>query len=445
MAFIKRSAGFRLGVSRNGTSYVHALVIVDKRGACAPVSIGAGVPPSVRLLVPRLACGDLAQAPVYLLAEPLGGRTREAWLDANESRIIPSGASADAVVNVTAVVDGTIYSATVMKKARDEAARPPDDGVQWFSLSMPIWNLARLYASKVKFPFVLWKLTAAGSVLGLVEKDRLARIINCWISTKDITENPTASASEMAGFISQMSSYHNGIAIVLFCPEPAFVLPPGFAVPGHEFAPQPEFTSVPRHCHEAYANACFGDGTEIDFLPIESSRKSRELYKQSRRLFSTLRICIMALAASLLFFGAVDLVFSTVNGRCRGQLALLQAQKTMVKASEKRHAFLMRQIKEKGRFAVERTRVTELLAMLQSVFPENAWATELSVTENSPGLFTVDIQASALESALINDVLRNVRDMRGGSNARLVSSENRSLRDNAAGVKFKITFDWRNP
>jgi hypothetical protein len=120
--FLNNKTTLRLGVSRTSRSTAYALVAVPWKGKPSLVWAGKNLPFWVRLIAPPVVQGDLGDAPVHLVHDSLKGKDAEAWIDANESTIIPAGISPDKVVNEYAVIGPEIYAATVSRAARDTVA-----------------------------------------------------------------------------------------------------------------------------------------------------------------------------------------------------------------------------------------------------------------------------------------------------------------------------------
>jgi|GEM_PF-4776422 hypothetical protein len=433
---------FRLGISRTGNGCVHALVHANKKAHRTLISAGPGIPINARLLVPGLAYGDLGQSPVFLHSESLNGTALEAWIDANEAKIIPKGLTANAIVNEYAAYDGVVYSATVAKQVRDAAAKPSEPGVDFLSLTMPLWDLAKLHGARLSRRFVLWKISMTGSTFGFVERGLLSSIENCWIGCNDCEADPQRAADALSQAIRRVSGGAPGVEVAVFSPEPSFALPKGFTIPDHPFIDAPAISGLPTCCHEAAAHTWTGGKVEMDFLSLEKRREAGRRIRSANRLWSLLRICIWAFFASLLVLAGFDGAIRLVGRTYRQPMELLRAQEIIIKGAEKRRELLLRTLNDKAKFAVDRSRLTPLLSDFQTIFPENAWADGISVTGSVGGSYRVDIQALAQSGELIDEVLGNVRKLRGVSNAKLVNSEQTALPGNAKAIKFKITFDW---
>jgi nitrate reductase NapAB chaperone NapD len=124
-------------------------------------------------------------------------------------------------------------------------------------------------------------------------------------------------------------------------------------------------------------------------------------------------------------------------------MEVLRSQEVIVRAAEKRHETLMKQVAGKAKFATERSRVTNLLADLQTIFPEDAWAENITIANLDKNKFQCDIQAFAYSSGKVSMVLDSIRTIKGLSNARLVYSEQTLLPDKSKAIRFKITGEWK--
>lgn len=431
----------RLGLSRSSSGVVHVLVSHKPKGQAEIISAGPGIPALARLLVPATACGDLDNTPVYLKSAPLGQQDPEAWIDHHELDVIPQGTATETVVNEYSVHKGTIYSATVTKDALKKAAQCPDTAIFYAFLSTPLWNLGRLYGQTITTPFVLWRLSKNGSVFGLVRNGRCEKIVHSWIGTDDIGPDTIKDINDTIGFLCNGETIKN---VYLFSPDKSFKMLEGFKIPAYELNKVPNsFGGLPLYCHEAYSNACFGPDGDHNFVPFAEFQKTRKLESQAVKLMILIRFGLWLFIGSFALLGGIDFGLRAIDTKYRSPMEALQSQELIVKAAEKRHAVLMKQVGAKAKFATERSRVTGLLADLQTVFPEDAWAENITIADLDKNTFQCDIQAFAHVSRKVSDVLDAVRSLKGITDARLVYSEQVVMPDKSKVIRFKITCEWK--
>jgi hypothetical protein len=401
-----RGAACRLGLSRTPDTQVYALVSLRQNGEADIVYAGRGLPLAMRFLAPPVVHADLGNVPVFIYTGELSDKDAEKWIDANESNIIPSGVTSDQVVSEFSLSGKNISAATVLKSVRDQAAVFPEKERQLASLSAPLWNIAKLYSKSVSGPFILWRIASDGSVLGLVRNGRLEKLLNCYISRDDLINEPLASAKTIEQYVNKLAQNNSEVPVIAFSPEPGFAMPEGFSLSLYRLQKPPAIKGVPEFCHEAYANACLG-GDEMNFLPVETVRKVRSIETMMHSLRSVVAMgTIVTLALLVLLIGA-DLCLKIVDSRYREPVEKLQTQAAIVKVAETRHRNLLQNFRDKMQFNTERSRVTALVSDLQTVFPENAWAEELSIALIGRDKYQCDIQAVTPASGLIGTTLAN--------------------------------------
>ena len=438
-----RKAECRLGLSRTPRAKVYALVALHEKGETSIIWAGQGLPLPVRFMAPPVIYSDLGTAPVFVTKGELGDQNAEAWIDANEKIIIPPGVESDKIVSEFSTSGTMIYAATVLKSIRDQAAEPPEKERAIISLSAPLWNIAKLYSKNLNRPFVLLRIACDGSVLGLVRNSRLEKLLNCYISCDDLTKDSQESAKIIEQYVNKLAQNDAEMPVVAYSPEPDFSMPEGFTLSLYRLQKPPMIKNLPEFCHEAYANVCF-NGQEMNFLPFETVKKASRLETLMHSLRSIMITgAIVTLALLVLLVGA-DLCLKIIDSHYREPLEKLQAQSAIVKVAETHHRDLLQEFRDKLQFTTERSRVTGLVSDLQTVFPENAWAEEVSIALIGRDRYQCDIQAVTPASGLIGTTLETLGKVAGMSDARLVSSEQIRLADGTKAMRFKMKSLWRN-
>jgi Tfp pilus assembly protein PilN len=440
--FFSNKTTLRLGVSRTSRISVYALTIMPAKGKPAVIWAGKGMPLWVRLIAPPVLHGDLGSVPVYEIKALLNGKDTEAWIDANESTIIPQGVSPEQIVSEYATIGSAIYAATVLKPARDAAAAPPEQERPFVALYAPLWNLAKIYGAAINAPFILWRILSDGSTFGLVRDGHCEKLVNCHVSRRDLETDPEQSVQTVRQFVHSLSGKAPDLPVIAFTPENDFALPAAGAIPGITLLPVLRILHVPAFCHEAWANSC-GNDQELNFISFEALQKTRKIEKRDRSLRSILRIGLLTVVALFLILAGADGVLRIVDKKYSGPMEQLATETAVVKIAEKRHGKLLEKVRDKLRFATERSRVTGLLSDLQSVLPENAWAETISITMLEQDRYQVEIVAVTTESGLLGDALKNFGAIAGVNDSRLVSSEQVTLPGKNRAVRFKIKGLWR--
>jgi hypothetical protein len=421
---------------------VYALAALPEKGETGILWAGQGLPLAMRFIAPPVVYTDFGTAPVFLTTGNIGDQGAEKWIDANEKTIIPPGVESDKIVSEFATAGTKIYAAIVLKSLQDQATEPLEKERPIVSLSAPLWNIAKLYSKNLNKPFIIWRISSDGSVIGLVRKNRLEKLLNCYISRDDLTNDSQQSAKTIEQYISKLAQNDSEMPVMAYSPEPDFSMPEGFSLSLYQLQKPPTINGIPEYCHEAYANACFGS-QEMSFLQIEAARKPRRIEERMYSLRSIIATGVMVTLALLVLLVGAGLCLKVVDSHYRGPVEKLQAQVALVKAAETHHKDLMQKFRDKLQFTTERSRVTGLLSDLQNVFPENAWAEEFSIALTTRDHYQCDIQAVTPNTGLIGTTLETLGKVSGMSDARLVSSEQIVLADGRKAMRFKMKSQWQ--
>jgi hypothetical protein len=161
------------GVVAGGDRTAFALIGRDAKGAVRVLARGNNLSAFFPFVAPLPVHADLGCAPVVLLCEEIGEIEPEVWIDRNEARLIPRGMTADQVLIEWVADNGRIFAATITKAlhAAIIAGLHPRRCAP-ASLAVPLWDIAMLYSRYRSEPFLLWKIGANGSLLGLVGQGR---------------------------------------------------------------------------------------------------------------------------------------------------------------------------------------------------------------------------------------------------------------------------------
>jgi hypothetical protein len=442
IALFRKKARLTLGISRSSKGLHHAYCAVFGDTRRTLLSAGGKVPLLMRFFTPPVVNDDLGNTPIFLTAAEIGSADPEGWIDRNEEKIFPAGLPSDQAVNDYIVEGGTLYSATASKKAIDAILALPREGLVVQSLGVPLWNLAILYGKEIASPFILWKIGVDGSVLGFVENGRLMRLLHSAVGSDDLGSDTAGSCSMIGLMARSLCGGDAGLPLVVFSPEPEFKALNADAINGFRMQASPKVKGVPAWCHEAYANALFGDGG-MNFVHFEAVQKAGRLDRRFATLRRVARLAFTGVMGLLIVLLGSDAILQAVSRHYHAPMEQLQTQGRIIVAAQKKQEILVKKYREKAKFATERSRCTALLSDLQTVFPEGVWAEGLSITEMGKSGWQCDIQALARSNGFIGIVLENLGRVPGVSNPRMAYSEQIELPDKSRAVRFKIKCDWR--
>jgi hypothetical protein len=443
-------ADLHAGLSLDGDVYRYVLV---SRRAGKPNRIlvkKAGPATSMRIPFNGPVHTDMGSAPVLMVHENIGDADPEQWVDKNEARIIPTGVSSGEINNEWTVFKGMLYSATVSKKVFEQVLENlKAEKILFASLSVPLWNLARLYSQNAKVgntlnTFIIWKFFKGSSVLGLVEGGRLWKLCNFWAGIDDVHSNPEEVGKELAGFVKAMSQDSTNVPVICLSVSASLDTSAVAAASGCSITPPPQVPGIPVEFHEAYALACHQD-TQLDFTPFTHVQDSHILTMMRRRTLKlTLAFCCLLAIVAVGLFGikAGALSMGWYLDKKAGPSREYMQQ---YKVETGRLALLQTSLDQKNRFLNQRSLLTYPVTELQIAFPEDAWASDISFSETKTGSWNCSITAYAFSSSLIPVLLKNLSSIAGMSNVRMVYSEQTGAkgRTGERAIKLQIECSWK--
>lgn len=442
LTLFKRKAYLKLGVSRTARGPVHALVAVYENEKNVVLSCGTSLSFVARLFCPPTVNTDLGNIPVFFVAAQIGKEEPDSWIDRNEGVIIPNGLTADQVINEYIVEGEWIYSATISTNALNSVLVSQIYGTLINALGVPLRNLAKLYGREIVTPFVLWRISAEGSVVGYIENGTLQRLVHCYVDCADLVQSPEESVTAIEGIIRSLSCGNIKVPVVIFSPERGFSFPSNCTLHDFTLKQPPSFRGIQNYCHEAYANALLGDDGH-NFMPFDLVQKAFHRNKQFNLLRSTVRISVAFTVGMLLLFGVADGVLFAVGNHYRETMAKVKAEGNIILAAEKRRDVLLKEFHEKMKFETGRSHCTTMLSDLQTAFPEGSWAEAISITEIDTSIWQCEIQALSRSSGLIGNVLEALGKISGTSNARMTYSEQITQPDKSKVIRFKVKCEWK--
>jgi Tfp pilus assembly protein PilN len=443
-ALFSGKVSIKLGVSRNAHGVVHALIAVNRSTKKSRVlSSGENLSIATRLFCPPSVNADLGQIPVSFTVSDITEEEAEAWGDhRTEDVIIPKGVASDEVITDFIIEDKKRYCAVVNEKTGASAIDSVVPDVMVQNLGIPLWNLAILYSGESLEPFVLWRISACGSVIGYIGHGRLQNLAHCFVDYDDLIRNAQEAMETVENMVRALSYGDTNVPVVIFSPEREFSLPQNCTLHDYSLKNAPSFKGIPHYCHEAYANASFGDDG-FNLLPGNIEEKARKRNNLFNFFRSAMRITVLIAVGLFLFLCVTDGVLFAINNNNREMMLDAKAEIDTIKAIEKKKDELLKNFQKKMKFETGQSRCTILLSDLQSVFPEESWAEAISINEIDASGWLFEIQAFSRSSNTIGRVLESIRNIPGVVNTRMTYSEQMTLPDKSRGIRFKVKCEWK--
>jgi Tfp pilus assembly protein PilN len=429
-------------LQRNGMVTYALIARHVKSGATETLAMGENLSSFLSFLKPWPIHAEIGAGPLHFVSTALDGIDPEVWIDRNELKIIPRGLTADQTITEWAAEgDDRICAATIKKDLHQNIVDHLKAGhCLLSSLSVPLWDLARLYAAHIDTPFVLWRITDEGSTLGFCKNGTLTRLCAFWADSDDIRKDASGVAQEIALLLPSLTLHEKAPIILAPSSENSFS---ALAVAGYEIAPPPD-CGIPLKFHEPYALALHSD-THLDFAPFSDVQNAREM---ARRRSRGLRISLAAANALLLC--------ALIMGLMAGGLALgrriagskIKPAREQIAALDSAMAHrdtLSARLWASARYAQRESMTTFALSALQDAFPEGVWAEQIAVTERDTTHWGIDILALSYSTGLIPDFLRLIGDIPGVSDARMLYSEQIALgngRNAKKAIRLKVSCLW---
>ncbi len=397
------------------------------------------IPWWVLFCTPVLVHTDFSPAPVLFRRQNIGEEDPDTWLVKNEESIIPAGLTADQIVNEYVSDKSELLSATVVKSERERILDNLAMQCTPLSIGVPLWDLANLYWKKINEPFILWKITANGSVIGYVENGKLVNLLNAWPDYEDLANNFEDSKAYLVSVINSLADRADRIKVLVYSSDKKINITEIELDETMEFISLPVIKDVQVKYHEAYAFAC-AEEPSINLLPfekIQSAKKVQSLWYSTslwiRR--GVLGVGLSAVALTLLLFGIVILKNTKNN-----DLTEIHKQVELVNALTAKRDSLTSEMKKAGKLSGKESVVTSLLSDLQAIYPEGMWSDEIDINKSEKG-WEVTTIAFAKSTGLLGVFMNNVHKTKGFSDIRMVYSEQILLRGEKV-IKCRIECLW---
>jgi hypothetical protein len=388
---------------------------------------------------------DLNNVPVYLLHEIISEIDAEEWIDANEELIIPKGLSSNEIMNEWCVEKDEIYSGTVLKKSFDEYLNRLHAGNSMISsISIPLWDIARLYGQYVDAPFILWKLSSDQSILGYVENGRLNKLCNFWAGIDDIKNDYENVKVQLHNIAKSLANFSEKIRIISVN-DSKYSLPVEFFNDGCiEFLKTPEINELLDEYHESYSLADHEE-TTLDFAPVENSMQARSFTVSRKKSLSFVRASITAILVAIVILCGLKALTRIADSYIDGRMEPVKEHLFVYNEQKSRMEKISRDIRLKSGFIAMKSRLTIPVTEMQAAFPEGIRAEEISLSEKDLSDWDLTILAFSESSSLIPDLIKNISEIRGMSGLRMIYSEQEALqkKSGAREIKFKLEGNWK--
>jgi hypothetical protein len=408
-------------------------VLMRKKGPVSSLKIPLSIP--VNAVLPDV--------PALLVHDAFAPHTPEEWIDQNEGKIIPRGCTSSDIINEWCVIDNEIYSGTITKKSHESAFENfSKSKFTVSSLSLPLWDLVRLYGHYLTTPFIIWKMSADGSVLGYSSKGKLCALCNFWAGYNDLAGDQIKIINEALALAKSISPPDQPAPIMVYCPKKSFSIPDSMKNTPQLFLDPPVVPGLSLDSHEAFASANHED-THLDFADFNHVQQARTLTASRKRALIILRIVsgIMLIGAFALLGlkGAGTVSEKYLNGKMKPIRKYIEQYKT----EQGRLDLLTGEMKKKTQFVSQKSQITNALTEMQTAFPEGVWAEQISFTEGASD-WTIAIVAFSNNSASIPLLLKNIAGIKGMTGIRMVYSEQTSIRDKTGekAIKFRLEGEW---
>ena len=428
-----------LGVECCSDEIRFALVYTEKNGKSFLIKSGNRIPEWLRILLPLYAHSSLSHTPAIITVKDTGQEDPDTWIENQEGLKNPNTDDKN-LISEYFVDKTTVYKIQTSTDARNTLYRQLQSCVDLYTLRPPLWDLAILYWEARKKPFVVWKITKDGSVIGFVDNGYLQKICHFWPDTDELWDNPEKTVNEAMPLIQSMTQQKN-VPVILFSPQNCTVE----SLQGRnlkiQFDEPPAIKGVAVPDHEVYALAINHTET-LNFVPFDKIQKSKKIKSIWNGSVCAVRwFTIITLGALLFLWGTGEglTLYEKVNHERFSGIA--EQIDNLKKTNGKRDSVLT-VFKEKARFLAEESATTALLNDFQDVFPEGMYAEEITVTDSENKKYRIDIRAIASSSSLIGVCMEKLQNVKGVTGCRMVYSEQIATKT-VNGIRVKIEAEWR--
>jgi hypothetical protein len=416
--------------SEQGSCYA----MIARKGTVTKVIYrGRRLPTWLTILGPVAVHSDLGCSSVLLLHDELDGMDADTWMAGNGSRLVPTGISSEDAVDACSTHDGRIWAASVSKKALARALESLDNPHHVVvSLSVPLWNLAALYAGVINEPFVLWKVMKTQSVVGFVRSGRLVNATTFWPGVQDAIGDPAGVAQALQAVLPSLCMGTVPKRMVV-CP-PSCVALPTIAVEGMNVTTPPAIDGLASEEHEAFAHACAQD-CSLDFARHEDLQWGHSLDRARK---NGLRLTSIALIVTIVLAGLCGLlavgIYAGSKNVTKRTAPYVKSIATLKRLTVTRDS-LQSVLSVKGRALAQESMVTTVVSDMQHAFPEGVWAEMIAIAEVDDSTWRMDLDVYANSTALVPQLLKHLGAIRGVRDVQMIYSEQTNVSGGSVGVK----------
>jgi len=442
-ALLSSRATLHTGVSRSGGAVRWVLVSRGLHTAPRVLAMGGSLAAHPVKIGPIEAHVDLGMRPVHYVCDELSGEDADRWIARNELRIFPAGMPADQIAGACGVDGGLICHASIGKQSLlDAMSSQSIDRVCPVSQSVPLWDLARLYAPLVGQPCVIWRTGEEGSILGYVQDGVLRSLCHFWAGTGDLARPAADVQASVVSLIRSLTGGRSDLPVIVLGGDPASSALPNIGSLALQHPPS--IDGVPMQYHEAYALALHEE-TYLDFADPETTRAYRASTRARAAVLRVVRTMgwslLCALGLLVLVQGGLRVAESQLGKSAEPVLASARALESL----GARRDSLVAQYAVVARASSKESAVTALLDQMQRVFPEGVWLDILSIGEQDAGTWSVDMNGFALSTSSIPVFLQNLKSVSGMSGVHMQYSEQtftnvRGRKERVVG--FKVAGSW---
>ena len=441
---IREPGSLRMGIAGDAGSrgFVVAHRGKELGNGAIPLAWGDGIPLWMRLLLPVVAHADIGMVPVYLTNADTGGEDPDAWIDRNEARLIPKGFSTEQIVTNYDVEGRNLTALSAVETARDALYAELEENVTVASLQPPLQGLAALYGNVSTMPWILWKITDTGSVMGRIEAGKVTDVCHSWIDIEAAMKDGAAMLGEAEPLLKSLSGTGTTLRVMIWTADDALQLFTGENNLRKGLLSPPPVAGLHRRYHEAFGNALAIRET-AQLVPFEKRLNAEAVLRKWHATVAFMRIAAFALAV----IAAVAVVSISINrlliNHDRETMLAIDTQYSTLQTLSAQRDSLADRIRKLVTFSAGESTITRFLGALQTVIPEGMKIEELTITERDVATWRVTLRAFALSGSIVQSMIACLREVEGIDNVYMVYSEQASGKGTGKGIRVKVEADWK--
>jgi Tfp pilus assembly protein PilN len=230
--------------------------------------------------------------------------------------------------------------------------------------------------------------------------------------------------------------------VVLLCNDHDVVSSLKVDIQGFKIVNPPEIKKIPVQHHESYALAN-GEDSGPDFALFENRQKAEKIddFRKKLSFISKISFAFLITVFIILILSESSLkVTSFIN---KDKLIVTDKQLSELSLVQTKRDSLLKEVKTRAKFLSDKSRVTILLSEIKNAFPEGLWAEEISLNKLDQPQYRIEIRGLTISSGLIDKLLENIKNIKGIESAKLVYSEQTTVKQNAQALRFKAECLWK--